>query len=399
MTIHSVLRRQLTRLNVADRAPVADEWSVICAQISEQYTRMEDDYKLLERSLELAMLEMNEGQDRLRKDAKALRTVIAAINGAVIALRNLPSGNGSDAQETRAAFLSSLSDDFNESLGRSMSQITSNEHNTIITSVKDGFTRLVEQFHTLLVATSEDEQSRREKEVTQTVQRMLLPTQPLQRPTLYAAGVTLPASVCGGDWWSMSALRDNRCLLVMGDVTGHGLPSAMLTAVAKASYDVARAALKPLTLDGMLKLMNLGIIESARRQLFMTACAMSFDEQTRELRFANAGHPSPLWVNRHGVQPLALPGAALGMSPVLDVEQRSIQLEIGDLVVLFTDGITEARNRDGEEFGDKRLRALVGSMRDCMPEEICDEVIATVTRFSGGRTEDDQSVLVARVME
>jgi sigma-B regulation protein RsbU (phosphoserine phosphatase) len=158
-------------------------------------------------------------------------------------------------------------------------------------------------------------------------------------------------------------------------------------------------ALKPLTLDGMLKLMNLGIIESARRQLFMTACALSFDENTREVRYANAGHLSPLWVNRQGVQPLALPGAALGMSPVLDVEQRSVQLEVGDLLVLYTDGITEVRNRDGEEFGEKRLRALVATMRDGMPEQICDEIIATVTRFCGGRGEDDQSVLVARVMD
>jgi serine phosphatase RsbU (regulator of sigma subunit) len=360
---------------------------------------MEDDYKMLERSLELAMHEMNEGQERLRKDARALQAVITAIDGAVLALRNLPAGQGPEQQETRAAFLTSLADDFNATLNHSLTEITSHEHNTVISSVKDGFTRLVDQFHTLLVAASEDEQSRREQEVTQTVQRMLLPTQALQRPTLRAAGVTLPASVCGGDWWSMSALRDNRCLLVMGDVTGHGLPSAMLTAVAKASYDVARAALKPLTLDGMLKLMNLGIIESARRQLFMTACALSFDEQTRELRFANAGHLSPLWVNRVDVQPLALPGAALGMSPVLDVEQRSVILDVGDLIVLYTDGITEARNRDGEEFGDKRLRALVATMRDALPEQVCDEIIATVTRFSGGRGEDDQSVLVARVME
>jgi len=73
-----------------------------------------------------------------------------------------------------------------------------------------------------------------------------------------AAGLTVPALVCGGDWWALSVLRDNRCLLVMGDVTGHGLPSALLTAAAKAPYDVARAAPRPLTLDGLLKPMNIG---------------------------------------------------------------------------------------------------------------------------------------------
>jgi serine phosphatase RsbU (regulator of sigma subunit) len=399
VTLHSILRRQLTRLNVLERAPDVAEWDKVCAVVSEQYGRLEDDYKLLERSLELAMVEMTEVQDRLRKDARALQQVIAAIDGAVIGLRDLPTGPGPEHNRTRAAQLTSVSERFNETVQRSLSEITSVEHNTIITSVRDGFTRLVEQFHGLLLAASEDEQARREQEVTQIVQKMLLPTQALNRPTLHAAGVTLPASVCGGDWWSMSALRDNRCLLVMGDVTGHGLPSAMLTAVAKASYDVARAALKPLTLDGMLKLMNLGVIESARRQLFMTACAMSFDENTREVRYANAGHLPPLLVNRQGIQPLPLPGAALGMSPVLDVEQRTVQVEVGDLLVLYTDGITEARNRDGEEFGEKRLRALIGTMRDGLPEQVCDEIIAAVTRFCGGRGEDDQSVLVARVME
>jgi serine phosphatase RsbU (regulator of sigma subunit) len=193
-------------------------------------------------------------------------------------------------------------------------------------------------------------------------------------------------------------LRDNRCLLVMGDVTGHGLPSALLTAVAKASYDVARAALRPLTLDGLLKLMNIGIIESARRQLFMTACALSIDETTLELRYANAGHVAPLLLNSRGIQALTLPGGALGMSPQLDVEQASVQLAVGDTIVLYTDGITEARNADGDEFGEKRLRSLLQSLATTSPAAICDEVIAAVTQFAGGVVEDDQSIVAARIM-
>jgi serine phosphatase RsbU (regulator of sigma subunit) len=396
--MHPLLKRQLGRLNLADRPPTPQEWEAVLKIVAEQYERMEDDHKMLERSLDLATSEMTEAQDRLRKDMAALKGVIAAVDSAVGALRSLPIDQRSDMRETRSEFLTTLAHTFNVQVDKSLENITSLEHSTIINSVRDGFTRMVEQFNALLVAYTEDEQSRRELEVNQAVQKMLLPSQPLERPRVLAAGITLPAAVCGGDWWGLSSLRDNRCLLVMGDVTGHGLPSALLTAVAKASYDVARAALRPLTLDGLLKLMNIGIIESARRQLFMTACALSIDETTLELRYANAGHVAPLLLNSRGIQALTLPGGALGMSPQLDVEQASVQLAVGDTIVLYTDGITEARNADGDEFGEKRLRSLLQSLSTTSPAAICDEVIAAVTQFAGGVVEDDQSIVAARIM-
>jgi sigma-B regulation protein RsbU (phosphoserine phosphatase) len=396
--MHPLLKRQLARLNLADRPPSPEEWAAVLDVVAAQYARMEDDHRMLERSLDLATSEMAEAQDRLRRDMTALKGVIAAVNDAVGALRSLPVDQHGDARETRSASLTRLAQTFNAQVDASLATITSLEHSTIVNSVRDGFTHMVEQFNALLVAYTEDEQSRRDREVNVAVQKMLLPAQPLERPRLQAAGITLPAALCGGDWWATSALRDDRCLLVMGDVTGHGLPSALLSAVAKASYDVARAALRPLSLDGLLKLMNIGIIESARRQLFMTACALSFDEQTRELTYANAGHVAPLLLTDRGIQALAQPGGALGMSPQLDVEQASVQLAVGDTIVLYTDGITEARNAFDEEFGEKRLRALLQSLSTTSPAAICDEVLGAVTQFTGGVVEDDQSILVARVV-
>lgn len=398
MTIHPLLKRQLGRLNLVDRPPSPQEWEAVLKAVSEQYGRMEDDHKMLERSLDLATSEMTEAQDRLRKDMAALKGVIAAVDDAVGALRSLPVDRRGDGRETRTELLLELAHTFNAQVDKSLENFTSVEHSTAVHSVRDGFTRMVEQFNAMLVGYTEDEQSRRDREVNLAVQKMLLPTQALERPRLLAAGITVPAALCGGDWWTTSALRDNRCLLVIGDVTGHGLPSALLSAVAKASYDVARAALRPLSLDGLLKLMNIGVIESARRQLFMTATALSFDEETLELKYANAGHVSPLLVNGTGVQALTLPGGALGMSPQLDVEQASVQLAVGDTIVLYTDGITEARNADDEEFGEKRLRSLLQSLATTSPAAICDEVLGAVTQFAGAVVEDDRSILVARVV-
>jgi serine phosphatase RsbU (regulator of sigma subunit) len=397
--MHPLLKRQLGRLNLTDRPPTPAEWDALLKLVDEQYARMEDDHKMLERSLDLATSEMTEAQDRLRKDMAALKGVIAAVDNAVVGLRGLPLDPNSQPRETRSEFLTSLAHTFHAQVDRSLETITSAEHSSVVHSVRDGFTRMVEQFNALLVSYTEDEQSRRESEVNQAVQKMLLPAQPLERPRMVAAGMTVPAAVCGGDWWAMSALRDNRCLFVMGDVTGHGLPSALLTAVAKASFDVARAALRPLTLDALLKLMNIGVIESARRQLFMTACALSIDETTLELKYASAGHVPPLLLNARGIQSLTLPGGALGMSPQLVVEQASTQLAVGDTIVLYTDGITEAQNADGEEFGERRLRSLLQSLATTSPAALCDEVIGTVMQFSGGVVEDDQSILAARIMQ
>ncbi|MBM4280235.1 MAG: hypothetical protein FJ137_05590 [Deltaproteobacteria bacterium] len=185
MTTHPLLKRQLGRQNLAERPPTPAESEAFVEVVGEQYARMGDDHKMLERSRDLATIEMGESQDRLRKDMAALKGVGAAVDQAVVALRSLPIDQSRQRRETRSEYLTSLAHTFHAQVDRSLESITSLEHSTIIHSMCDGFTRLVKQFNAWLVAYTEDEQSRRELEVNQAAQKMLLPPHPLERPRLW----------------------------------------------------------------------------------------------------------------------------------------------------------------------------------------------------------------------
>ncbi len=239
-------------------------------------------------------------------------------------------------------------------------EITSNDE---IGLLGENFNFMADQIEILLVQTAEKARIDQELEVARAIQETLVPTSdPVDKGTLTFAGFYQPAAQTGGDWWTWSQLVGDKYLLVIGDVTGHGVPSAMITAAAKAACDVARHVHSDnVTVTQLLELMNHAIYESAQRRFVMTCFASIVDTKLRTITYANAGHNFP-YLYRN------------------------------------TDGIVECENEAGEEYGEKRFRASVRRASSLDAGEMRDSIVADATSFFGGaQRKDDITMIVGRM--
>ncbi len=214
----------------------------------------------------------------------------------------------------------------------------------------------------------------------------------------------MPASQCGGDWWTVHDMPDGRVLVVIGDVTGHGVPSAMITAAAKAACDVVRTSEGArLTVTKLLEVMNRAIFESAKRKFVMTCFASILDPKARTITYANAGHNFP-YLFRPGApdgtdfQVLMSRGNRLGDLEESTYAEKSHALQKGDVLVWYTDGIVECENERGEEYGEKRFRAAIRRASEQDPIGMRESVVSAAGTFFGDRArKDDITLVFARI--
>ncbi|MCS6913244.1 MAG: SpoIIE family protein phosphatase [Myxococcales bacterium] len=272
----------------------------------------------------------------------------------------------------------------------------------------ENFNYMADRLQVLLQETAAKATLEKELELARTIQDTLVPSGDLiDRGTVRIAGYFQPAMQCGGDWWTAHDLPDGKVLVVIGDVTGHGVPSAMITAAAKAACDVVR------TLDGahltpgrLLSLVNRAIYEAARRRFVMTCFACIIDTRTRTVTYSNAGHNFPyLYRHRPDVQSgeseftvLMARGNRLGDVAESTYTESSQPLRPGDVLIFYTDGIVECENAAGEEYGEKRFRASIRNAGDLDAAQMRDAVVAAATTFYGDRAhKDDITLVVARI--
>ena len=269
----------------------------------------------------------------------------------------------------------------------------------------ESFNHMADQLVGLLTAAGERAAMQKELEVTRVVQERLLPTQnEIRVGSISIAAYYEPASQCGGDWWTCHEVQAGRSLVLIGDVTGHGVPAAMVTATAKSACDVARAV-RPhdLDLEQLLSIMNYAILESAKREFQMTCFASMYDSTTGVLTCANAAHNPPLRF-RAGAQGAARCKSLLGAGTRLgDIPSPSFtpfreQLEPGDVVVWYTDGLIDCLNQAGYEFGTKRLLACIDRLGEGSAVEIRDRILQEALNFFGNTPRrDDLTVVVGKV--
>jgi phosphoserine phosphatase RsbU/P len=227
--------------------------------------------------------------------------------------------------------------------------------------------------------------------------------EPVDHGVLRFAGFYQPAAQTGGDWWTWHELVGGKVLLVVGDVTGHGVPSAMITAAAKAACDVARYVYRDdVTVSGLLEIMNHAIFESAQRRFVMTCFASIFDPQRRTITYANAGHNFPYLFRagdgRSEFGSLMIRGNRLGDDRNSRYEAKTTELIPGDVVIWYTDGIVECENAGGEEYGEKRFRASVKRAAALDAGEMRDAIVGDAAAFFGDTPrKDDITMIVGRI--
>jgi phosphoserine phosphatase RsbU/P len=264
----------------------------------------------------------------------------------------------------------------------------------------ENFNYMADQIVVLLQQTAEKARIEQELEVARTIQETLVPPPDLvDKGTLRFSGYFQPASQTGGDWWTWHDLTGGKVLLVIGDVTGHGVPSAMITAAAKAACDVARAVHNDdVTVSRLLEIMNYAIFESAKRKFVMTCFVSIVDTRRRTITYANAGHNFPYLLRGNEFATMMIRGNRLGDVRESQYEAKTIELTPGDVLIWYTDGIVECENRGGEEWGEKRFRAAVKRAGGLDSAQMRDSIVAEALDFySDVPRKDDITMVVGRI--
>jgi serine phosphatase RsbU (regulator of sigma subunit) len=236
-----------------------------------------------------------------------------------------------------------------------------------------------------------------QKDFSETMQRSLLPRE-LPKLEGLEVGHVYESSArvdVGGDVYDFLTLDDGRLAVILGDVTGKGIEAAADMAMAKFSFRaLARMHSEP---EDFLTRTNEVIVDEIGGGKFITMLYALVDPRTRLVACASAGHPSAKIVRPDGsVVPLAGRGLALGIEPDQEYEAERATLEPGSTIVLYTDGVVEAR-RDGKLYGEERLDRVLARGGGLPPQELAESILADCRSFAGGDLGDDCAVLCLRL--
>ncbi|MDD5460372.1 MAG: SpoIIE family protein phosphatase [Methylococcales bacterium] len=256
------------------------------------------------------------------------------------------------------------------------------------------------------------EEERHELEIAKQIQLSLLPDLPLQIEGVLIAGFCQPASHVGGDYFDYFYGQDT-VEIVIADVSGHSMGAALIMAETRSSLKAEALRTLPIQNDpdklikgagtaDILGVLNALLYDDlSRAELFITMFYMKYNPVTRELSYANAGHNRPLLlpVGETVCRELDTEGIIFGVTKEIEFEEKSLVLRQGDLVLLYTDGITEAQNPEGEFFGADRLARLFANRRSNSPQEIINKIVRELQAFASTHSfADDVSMVVLKVL-
>jgi sigma-B regulation protein RsbU (phosphoserine phosphatase) len=231
------------------------------------------------------------------------------------------------------------------------------------------------------------------------IQSTFLPSEFPAIPHYEVFGMTTPSREVGGDFFDLVPGPDGAYYLAIADVSGKGVPAALLTSMLQASLRTQAGS--PDSVAEIVTNINTLVADRTSDEQFATFFLCRLDP-SRRMRFSNAGHNYPILSRKTGERVfLEKGGIILGMMSSASFEEASVDLAPGDRIVFYTDGISEAANPDGEDYGEERLWDLVMALPpDLSAREMADRILEDVTRFLDGREpQDDVTVMVLRVLE
>ncbi len=236
-----------------------------------------------------------------------------------------------------------------------------------------------------------------ELEVARTLQQAILPKE-LPSETAYAGEAVMePAREMAGDFYDYFTLPDGRLGVVIADVSGKGVAAAFFMAIART---VMRSTAQEITDAGeCMRLVNDKVSGENPHDMFVTMFYGILDSQTGQLTYVNAGHNAPFLIRRTGaVEPVPLTGGvAVGVLPGLDYEKKELSLDVGDTLFLYTDGISEAMNLEGEMFDESRLAEALTTGPEAPVSTLIEKVTLEMGKFvAGAEQSDDITCLVLR---
>ncbi len=248
---------------------------------------------------------------------------------------------------------------------------------------------------------TERERIHREIEVAREVQERLFPQEFPVIDGVSLAGHCRPQQGVGGDYYDLFLLADGRMGLAVGDVSGKGISAALLMAS-------LRASLRGMTLDAphdlavMMEKVNRLVYESSATNRYATFFFATYDTATGELIYVNAGHNAPFLIHHKEdgfqVQRLEAGGPVIGLLPFAEYKEQRLALQPGDLLLAYTDGISEAMTEDEEEWGEERMLAAAQTLPDGTAQQVLEHLFAEADRFTGKAAQfDDMTLLVLKL--
>ncbi len=249
---------------------------------------------------------------------------------------------------------------------------------------------------------AERERFLKELEIARNIQMRFLPHTAPNFPQLDIASICRPAMEVGGDYFDFVRDGEQRLTVVIGDVSGKGVSAAFYMTLAKGIIRaLSRLKLPP---KALLSDMNTVFYENTPKEVFISLIYGLFDMENNTLTFARAGH-NPLIVHKSlggEAQMLHPRGLAIGMEHgkvfSATIEEQKIPIQAGDVFIFYTDGISEAMNKNGEEFGEERLRDAISRVSGVSAQEILEAITREVMGFTGeAKQHDDFTMVVVRV--
>jgi sigma-B regulation protein RsbU (phosphoserine phosphatase) len=254
----------------------------------------------------------------------------------------------------------------------------------------------------LIVVAKEKERLESELEIAREVQNQLFPKDVPYTRTLELKGVCHPARVVSGDYYDFVALSENALAFAIGDVAGKGISAALLMATIQSTM---RTQLSTSNGSRVPRLSTASMVSTLNRLLYATTAPEKYatfyfalyDELTHALAYTNAGHLAPMLLRGSGFQMLDSTGTVVGAFPFATYEEKTVTLERGDILLAYTDGITEPENVYGEFFGEDRLKDLLIKHTRADSSEIIARTMEAVVHWTGSsELQDDMTMVVAR---
>ena len=243
--------------------------------------------------------------------------------------------------------------------------------------------------------TAEKERYAKEMEIAKEIQDNFLPESPPAIPGIEMAAATFPAMEIGGDLYDFIPVKGNRWGIAIADVSGKGVSAALFMALSRTLIRITGSAEADPSV--VLQQANRLIFEDGRSSMFITVFYGVLDPEKMTFTYGNAGHNPPLLVRGDPPEIRILEDGrciALGVVPEIKIAPGELDLQPGDLIVMYTDGVTEAFNPRDEEFGEVRLTDFIRNHRDAPVQEIIDDLIAELRTFFGNAPQSDDITLV-----
>ena len=234
--------------------------------------------------------------------------------------------------------------------------------------------------------------------VARRIQQSLQPSTAFKTDWCEAAGITVPATEVGGDYFDMIKISDDEAVIVIADVSGHGVGAGILSAMTKSAL---HTELHHTTVPAELMFnLNNAVYQVTDKKMFVSFAYLLLDKRTMTAHIATAGHPPIFLIQKSdgAIIEIRTPNLALAVQASTQYTERAVHVNHGDVLILYTDGITEATNDKGEQFGADRLKELISNTERGSSEALSNSIMASVRTFTIKKEfADDATIVVVRV--